>query len=98
MKINFEKQEYERLWRDPTFNAGFDAAIVKVYRKRLQFIDAAVDERAFYSLKSLHFEKLVGDRVGQYSMRLNQQWRLILKIEKNLEGKLVVIVSIEDYH
>lgn len=98
MKISFEKKEFERLWRDPKFNCGFDAAIVKAYRKHLQFITAAEDERAFYSMKSLHYEKLVGDRIGQSSMRLNQQWRLILRIEKNMEGKLVVIISIEDYH
>lgn len=98
MNLDFEKPEYERLWRDPTYNAGFDPAIVKKFRQRVQQIEAAIDERTFYNMKSLHFEKLSGNRTGQYSMRLNMQWRLILKIEENNEGKLVVIVSIVDYH
>lgn len=65
---------------------------------RLQAIQAADDERAFYALKSLHFEKLKGDRVGQYSMRLNDQWRLILEFKKLPSGKVVVLLGIEDYH
>lgn len=31
-------------------------------------------------------------------MRLNDQWRLILKLEKRADGKVVVIISIADYH
>jgi proteic killer suppression protein len=65
---------------------------------RIQQIDAALDERAFYALKSLHFEKLKGDRAGQYSMRLNNQWRFILGFKKDLSGKIVVVVEIEDFH
>lgn len=64
----------------------------------MQMIRGARDERDFYALKSLHFEKLKGDREGQYSIRLNQQWRLILEIEKRSNSSTVVIVSIVDYH
>lgn len=49
-------------------------------------------------MKSLHYEKLKGDRDGQRSMRLNDQWRLILRLQEDDAGKLVVIVSIADYH
>ena len=49
-------------------------------------------------MKSLHYEKLKGDLAGQRSMRLNDQWRLILRLEEDDTGKLVVIVSIADYH
>jgi plasmid maintenance system killer protein len=31
-------------------------------------------------------------------MRLNDQWRLILEIEEDGQGKTLVIVGIEDYH
>mgnify|MGYP002813323359 CR=1 FL=1 len=58
----------------------------------------AVDERDLRELKSAHFEKLVGDRKGQYSMKLNDQWRLILAIEGKAPNKKVTIVEIADYH
>ena len=57
-----------------------------------------MDIRAFYALKSLHFEKLKGDREGQYSMRLNEQWRLIVRLAQKPDGTTIVIVSIVDYH
>lgn len=98
MEVAFEDESLQRLEADAAFTAGWDAAIVKAFRKRLQFIRAATDERDFYALKSLHYEKLKGDRDGQRSMRLNDQWRLILRIKVNPAGRLVVIVSISDYH
>jgi proteic killer suppression protein len=66
--------------------------------KRIQVISAAPDERDFYALKSLHFEKLQGKREGEHSMRLNDQWRLVLKFKAREQGKTVVVISIEDYH
>jgi toxin HigB-1 len=87
----------ERLETDEEYTAGFDAKLVRAYRKLMQLIRAAEDERAFYALKSLHYEKLKGDRQGQRSMRLNKQYRLVLTLEEN-DGKTVVILSIEDYH
>ena len=65
---------------------------------QVQYIRGAADERAFYEMKSLHFEKLKGDRKEQHSMKLNDQWRLIVKLEKKSEKTVVEILSIEDYH
>jgi len=64
----------------------------------MQQIRAAEDERAFYALKSLHFEKLKGNREHQHSMRLNDQWRLILQLMGTGKAKTVHLVAIEDYH
>lgn len=49
-------------------------------------------------MKSLHFEKLKGQRAGQRSIRLNRQWRLIVVIEHDDQGKSIVVLDIEDYH
>ena len=98
MDVIFEKDSLKRLEEDPTYDAGFERAIVKAYRMRLQLIRAAQDERAFYNMKSLHYEKLKGNLDGMSSMRLNKQWRLILKLRKEDSGKLVVVISISDYH
>jgi proteic killer suppression protein len=98
METVFADESLRRLESDPAFEGGFGREVVRAFRKRMQMIRAARDERDFYALKSLHFEKLKGDREGQYSMRLNQQWRLILEIEKRSNSSTVVIVSIVDYH
>lgn len=98
MDIIFDDASLKRLEEDPAYDAGFDRAIVKAYRMGLQFMRAAQDERDFYNMKSLHYEKLKGDLDGLYSMRLNKQWRLLLKLRKESSGNLVIVISISDYH
>ena len=97
MEVRHADKKLERLEREPEYTAGLDQALVKVYRKRMQMIRSASDERDFFALKSLHYEKLKGKRQHERSMRLNKQFRLIMQIEE-ANGKTVVIVSVEDYH
>jgi toxin HigB-1 len=98
MEVGFGNGALDRLEVDPSFEGGYSPAIVKAFRKRMQQIRAAVDERAFYALKSLHFEKLKGERDHQHSMRLTDQWRLIVELRGLGKEKLVYVVGIEDYH
>jgi proteic killer suppression protein len=72
--------------------------VEKAFRKRVQAIAAATDERDLYVMKSHRFEKLKGDREHQHSIRLNDQFRLILEIRKGNPKNVIVIVGIEDYH
>lgn len=97
MDVRFADKNLEQLEKDERASAGFSPAIVKVFRRRMQMIRAAPDERDFYALKSLHFEKYQA-YPGQYSMRLNDQYRLIIEIEGQSKTKTVVIVGIRDYH
>ena len=98
MQVRFKDAALDRLETDATFTAGYGQPIVRAFRKCIQIIRAAPDERAFYAMKSLHYEKLQGKRAHQRSMRLNDQYRLIVELEKQGAGKVVVVVSIEDYH
>ncbi len=98
MQIRFAGSDLERLYSDPTYTGGRATAIVTAFRKVVGIIVAATDERDFHALRSLRFEKLKGKRSHQHSMRLNDQWRLILVLEGKAEDKVVSIVSIEDYH
>lgn len=98
MDVDFDDDSLRRLETDREHNGGYAPEVVKAFRKRMQFIRAVPDERDFYSMRSLNFEKLKGDREGQYSIRLNLQWRLILRLEKRESGKVVVVISITDYH
>ena len=94
----FQDKSLDRLETDPHFDGGHPSEVVKAFRKRMQQIRAAPDERVFYSQRSLRFERLAGARKHQYSMRLNDQWRLILEFRGNGSDKKVAIIGIEDYH
>jgi toxin HigB-1 len=97
MKVRFENAALDRLETDQTFTGGYGREVIRGFRKALQAIRAARYEPDLYQMKSLRFEKLKG-RPGERSMRLNVQWRLILRIEESEPLNIVVVVGIEDYH
>jgi proteic killer suppression protein len=98
MDVEFEDDSLDRLETDLQFTGGFDKAIVKGFRKLMQVIRAATDERDFYAMKSLRFEKLEGKRAHERSMRVNDKYRLILELDGEAPNKKVRVKNIEDYH
>ena len=98
MEVEFDDGALERLERDSSFDANLSRDLVKAFRKRIQAIRAAIDESDLYKHKSLHFEKLKGKRKGERSIRLNDQYRLTLRLEKDSRKTVVIIQAIEDYH
>ena len=53
----------------------FQAFATQAY-KRLEILEAAKSREDLMALPSNRFEALGGDRSGQYSIRINQQWRI----------------------
>lgn len=98
MRVRFARAELDRLETDSAYTGRYSDAVVRAFRRRMQQIRAALDERDFYAIKSLHFEKLKGAPSHQRSIRLNEQWRLILELEGSDRDKTVLVVDIEDYH
>ncbi len=98
MEILFEDPKLERIYMDPTYTGRYPDHIVSLIRRRIQAIRMAPDERVLRAAKSLHLEKLKGERKHQHSLRLNKQWRLIIEFRKSESGKIVAIISVEDYH
>ncbi len=98
MDVDVVDKDLRRLEIDPSFSANLSSVLVKIFRKRMRFIRSAQDERDFYQMKSLHFEKLAPPRDQQHSMRLNDQYRLIVELEETSPTKIVRVIEITDYH
>ena len=64
--------------------------------KRLEILEAATSLNDLRALPSNRLEALKGDRSGQYSIRINQQWRLCFEWPSNASGPSNV--EIVDYH
>lgn len=98
--VIFHDDDLDRLETDPHFSVSVPPQVIKAFRKKMQAIRAANDERDFYKMKSFQFEKLQGKRKHQYSMRLNDQYRLVLELLKEEHGgsSKIKIMAIEDYH
>jgi proteic killer suppression protein len=64
--------------------------------KRLRILDAAISLSDLAALNSNRLEALKGDRKGQYSIRINQQWRICFEWPNDASGPLNI--EIVDYH
>lgn len=65
-------------------------------RLKLDRLEAAVELRDLGALPGNRFEALKGDRKGQYSIRVNDQWRICFEWPAGASGPLNV--EIVDYH
>jgi len=68
--------------------------LVKVARRKLGYMNAAVDLNDLRSPPGNHLELLKGDRAGQYSIRINDQFRICFIWTKDGPTD----VEITDYH
>lgn len=64
--------------------------------RRLAILDAATSLEDLGALRSNRLEALSGNRKGQYSIRINEQWRICFKWEPGERGPSEV--EIVDYH
>lgn len=65
-------------------------------RLKLERLEAAVELRDLAVLPGNRFEALKGDRKGQYSIRINDQWRICFEWPDGTAGP--INVEIVDYH
>ena len=65
-------------------------------RLKLDRLEAATSIRDLSALPGNRFEALVGDRKGQYSIRVNDQWRLCFEWADGAPGPSNV--EVVDYH
>ena len=77
-----------------TVSKKLPAAIQKTARRKLIYLDDAEDLRDLLAPPGNRLEALHGDRVGQYSIRINDQYRICFRWERG-KAKDVEIV---DYH
>lgn len=62
--------------------------------RRLVILESATCLKDLKNLPSNHFKALSGDRAGQYSIRINKQWRICFEWHENGPHN----VEIVDYH
>ncbi len=80
---------------DGRFVREFQGFSRQAYR-RLEILDAASNLDELRALRSNRIEALKGDRAGQFSIRINDQWRICFEWERHAAGPSNV--EIVDYH
>jgi len=74
---------------------GF-SGIGRAARLKLDRLESAVTLQDLAALPGNRFEALAGDRKGQYSIRINDQWRICFEWPDSSPGP--ANVEIVDYH
>lgn len=98
MRFRFEDDGLRELYRTGKGGKQYSADLVRAFQRTMTIIKAAASEQDLRAFKGLRFEKLSGQRSHQHSLRLNAQWRLIISIATDDQGKYLLIINIEDYH
>ena len=90
---SFRSQEAERVWRGER-SRRLPTDIQEVARRKLRMLNNAQDLRDLRIPPNNRLEALRGERSGQHSIRINDQWRLCFRWSRGDAYD----VEIVDYH
>jgi proteic killer suppression protein len=98
VEIKFEKEYLRELYEiGKTSNKKyrFQQSVVKQFKNTIDKLRNANSIEDLFPFKSLNYEKLIGDKVGLESVRVNQQYRIEFYREiKGEEPSIITICSI----
>jgi proteic killer suppression protein len=92
--VNFKSDETKLIF-DGVASRHYPLDIQKTALRKLLLLDAATSINDLRVPPGNRLEKLVGDRKGQYSIRINGQWRICFAWTDENNADQVEIV---DYH
>jgi proteic killer suppression protein len=90
---SFRDHETEKVFRRMP-SGRFGPSVQRMALRKLLVLDAAEALRDLASPPGNHLEKLTGDRSGQHSIRVNDQWRICFLWDRGNAHE----VEITDYH
>jgi len=90
---SFKCKETEKIFKRE-YSKKFSRDIQKVALRKLWMLDAATDLNSLQVPPGNRLEPLSGSRKGQFSIRINKQWRICFKWRQGDAFE----VEITDYH
>jgi proteic killer suppression protein len=89
----FGDRDTERLWRREPVRS-YDSRILRTALRKLVILDAVVVLEELRVPPGNRLEALKGKRVGQHSIRINDQWRMCFTWTPNGPENVFIV----DYH
>jgi len=93
MIVSFGNFSTEKIWNGERLKR-LPKEIQEVGRRKLRMINNSVSLGDLLAPPSNRLEKLSGNLKGYYSIRINDQWRIVFKWNRNNAEE----VEIVDYH
>ena len=93
MIISFGNRETEKIWNGEV-SKKLPREIQEVARRKFRMLNNSIDVTDLRIPPSNHLEKLKGGLKDFYSIRINNQWRIIFKWYNSNASEVEII----DYH
>lgn len=93
MLISFGSKETHKIWEGERVN-GLSTEVQEVARRKLRMLNNSQDLNDLMIPPSNRLEKLKGNLKAYYSIRINNQWRIIFKWNNGNARDVQII----DYH
>jgi proteic killer suppression protein len=90
---SFKSKETELVWNGQ-FSTKLPHDIQKIALRKLIMLHKSIDLNDFKIPSSNQLERLKGNRLGQYSIRINNQWRICFLFQRWNAFSVEII----DYH
>jgi proteic killer suppression protein len=97
MIVTFEHIYLRELYESGTTSDKkhrFQPDIVKRYKDRIKLLMMVASKQELYPITSLHFEALLGEKQGRFSVRVNKKYRIEFTIDENVEQPILTICNI----
>lgn len=97
MIVTFEHKYLRILYEDgrsPDKKHRFQPDIIRRYQKAINFLKGASCIEALWSIRSLNYEVLSGDKEGRSSVRVNDQYRVEFTVSQNEQEPVVIICNV----
>jgi len=105
MEINFEKDYLKELYENGKTRSKKNRFQPKVIKKYIQTIDklrVAKNTEELYPIKSLNYERLIGDKKGLESVRVDGKYRIefITTLEGEEPNSITIcsIIELSDHY
>lgn len=79
MEINFEKDYLQELYENGKARSKkhrFQPSVIKKYIQTIDKLRAAKNTEELYPIRSLNYERLIGDKKGLESVRVDGKYRI----------------------
>ena len=101
MEITFEKDYLRELFYDGKARDKqhrYQPQVVRKYVRVVNILDSVDKPTDLFRFRSLHYEKLVGDKVGLESVRVNDQYRIEFKTSSKVEITICNITELSNHY
>ena len=95
MELQFKDREREKLVQGRAFKR-IPRALMRRIQRKVRLLNAANEIRDLRHPPGNRLERLRGDRAGQFSIRVNEQFRICFRLDE--ETHRIYDIEFVDYH